>query len=92
MREKSRKKWILLCDGGILFAGLILALGLGLWGQGMESRIGLGAALLCAAGAGADLLWRAGGERPLGRGRNPLGEKKPRKGLPLYRAGAGAPG
>lgn len=84
MREKSRKKWILLCDGGILFAGLILALGLGLWGQGMESRIGLGAALLCAAGAGADLLWRAGGGKASRAGKEPFGgEKTPGKDSPF---------
>lgn len=42
----------------------------------MESRIGLGAALLCAAGAGADLLWRAGGGKASRAGKEPFGGEK----------------
>ena len=66
MKESGKQKWILRCDGGILFAGIFLALALGLWGNGLPSRILLAASLLCAAAAGADLMLRM--KRGGGRG------------------------
>ena len=65
MKESRKQKWILRCDGGILFAGIFLALALGLLGNGLPSRILLTASLLCAGAAGADLVLRMkrGGSR-----------------------------
>ena len=58
MKESGKQKWILRCDGGILFAGIFLALALGLLGNGLPIRILLAASLLCAGAAGADLVLR----------------------------------
>ena len=71
MKESGKQKWILRCDGGILFAGIFLALALGLWGNGLPSRILLAASLLCAAAAGADLMLRM--KRGGGRGAGAAG-------------------
>lgn len=83
MKESRKQKWILRCDGGILFAGIFLALALGLLGNGLPSRILLAASLLCAGAAGADLVLRmkrggsrGGAERPF-VGPGALGKDSP---------------